>query len=375
MSQYASISQTVLNHPTEAPKTWTLDALRQHCQTAVILELYTIPLYLFALYSIDTSGTSPDGDQERAAAKAIGGIVAQEMLHLALAGNLCVALRGRPQLYGQAFAPKYPSELLYEGVLMTLAPARPSQIENFVEVEQPVDEKVAEDDTLASTRTLGQYESIGQFYDSLKKGKLYYSTQWNETDFFSGQLATISDLKTAEEKLTLIIEQGEGGPPPEGSTSTSGTPSHYEIFKDLSTKHLKVHKLIPNPNTRQFEGKETLHSAMLLFDAAYSYLLWSIELVWTYGGPDEDKKKKLKGNIGPLMWGIMKPVALFLVGQDLKTVKKKRAAPPFNLYTFSQGTSPLDEFKAIATQAEKDYPNDLKGIQGKVGGLFDLGNV
>ncbi|KDN37131.1 hypothetical protein RSAG8_10340, partial [Rhizoctonia solani AG-8 WAC10335] len=279
MSQHIDVAtHPVYRAPKEAPETWTLDALRQHCQTAVILELYTIPLYLFSMYSIDTDA---GGSEEQNAINKFRGIVKQEMLHLVLAGNLLTALRGRPQLYGQAFAPKYPSEILYEGVLMTLGPAHPSQIQNFVEIEQPVDDRVANDDTLAQTRTLSQYESIGQFYDSLKKGlktlhdrlgdeifdKESVNRQWGAEDgWFTGELAAIADLETAEAKLTLIIEQGEGGPPLTGCTD----PSHYEIFKALSEKHLKVHKLLPNPNTCQFEGKEKLYSAMLAFDAAYS---------------------------------------------------------------------------------------------------------
>ncbi|CAE6460604.1 unnamed protein product [Rhizoctonia solani] len=383
MSKYTFTGQAVFSNPTEPPDVWTLDALRQHCQTAMILETCTIPLYLYAMYSIDTSA----GSDEQAAAKAIRGIVKQEMLHMALAGNLLAALRGRPQLYGEVYAPKYPSELLYEGVLMTLAPAHPSQIQNFVEIEQPVDDKVGEDSEIAAVKLLAQYESIGQFYESLKNlhdrpeigddifDKESEKRQWTGDDFFDGQLAAITDLKTAEAKLDLIIQQGEGGPPPQGSPSVLTTPSHYEIFKDLSTKHLKVHKLIANPTTRQFEGKEKLYSAMLAFDAAYSYLLWTIELVWTYGGPDEDKKQSLKNNVSPLMSDMMSPIARFLVRQDLKTVKNKRAGPPFNLYIFSTRTSPKAELKKIAEQAAEDYPNDLQGIPGVVEDLFDIGNI
>ncbi|CAE6467231.1 unnamed protein product [Rhizoctonia solani] len=391
MSQHVGVStQPVFRAPIEAPKEWTLAALRQHLQTAVILELYTIPLYLFSMYSINTDDAQPESP-EQGAVSDIRGIIRQEMLHLVLAGNLLTALRGRPQLYGEAYAPRYPSEILYEGVLMTLAPAHPYQFQNFVEIEQPVDDKVEQDETLAKTRTLAQYESIGQFYQSLKDGlkalhtrlgddifdKDSSSRQWGKNDgWFSGELDEIIDLETALSKLTLIIEQGEGGPPLTGSAQSIGQ-SHYEIFKKLSELNLKVHKLAPNPNTSQFEGREKSYPVMLAFDAVYSYLLWTIETVWTYGGADESKKQKLRKNIGPLMFSAMKPIAQFLVHQDLQTIKKKRAGPPFNLYIFSTGTSPLNELKDIVKNAVAAYPDstELKGLPAVVDGLFDLGDI
>ncbi|CAE6382752.1 unnamed protein product [Rhizoctonia solani] len=390
MSQHVGVStQPVYKAPTGAPKEWTLTALRQHLQTAVILELYTIPLYLFAMYSINTDNAGSESPEQVAVA-GVRGIVAQEMLHLILAGNLLTAVRGRPQLYGEAFAPKYPSEILYEGVLLTLAPAHPYQFQNFVEVEQPVDEKVEQEETLLKTKMLAQYESIGQFYGSLKEGlrdlhnrlgddifdKDSAKRQWGDDDpWFQGELAAITDLQTAEDKLSLIIEQGEGGPPTTGSSSSEQ--SHYEIFKKLSELNLNVHKLAPNPDTKQFEGREKSYPVMLAFDASYSYLLWTIETVWTYGGPDESKKQKLRGNIGPLMFSVMKPIAQFLVHQDLKTIKKKRAGPPFNIYLFSTETSPLNELKAIVANAISAYPDasELKGVPGAVGKLFDLGDI
>lgn len=52
------LKKPVFNAP-KVPPNWetlpndeALEALRAHLQTAVILELYTIPLYLYAAYSI-----------------------------------------------------------------------------------------------------------------------------------------------------------------------------------------------------------------------------------------------------------------------------------------------------------------------------------
>jgi len=59
-------------------------------KTGMIIELSTIPLYLYAMYSIK------DKDSEAGiyARNKIRGVFRQEMLHLAAAGNLLSALEG-----------------------------------------------------------------------------------------------------------------------------------------------------------------------------------------------------------------------------------------------------------------------------------------
>ncbi|HEX8867887.1 MAG TPA: ferritin-like domain-containing protein, partial [Lentzea sp.] len=61
-----------------AQKIETLEDLRRHLQWAIELEHATIPPYLCALYSLD-----PGRNAE--AAQVVGGVFAEEMLHLALA--------------------------------------------------------------------------------------------------------------------------------------------------------------------------------------------------------------------------------------------------------------------------------------------------
>lgn len=63
--------------------TWTLKDLQTHLQYAVDLELWTIPFYMSAMYSIE--------DQSHPAYQAIQTVVYQEMLHLQLAANIANA--------------------------------------------------------------------------------------------------------------------------------------------------------------------------------------------------------------------------------------------------------------------------------------------
>ncbi|KAG8725650.1 hypothetical protein FRC11_001772 [Ceratobasidium sp. 423] len=307
-------TQPIYRAPTAPPREWTLTSLRQHLQTAVILELYTIPLYLFASYSVKTAS----GEKEKDAKEKLKGMSRSRFKH----------------------------------------------------------------EDQASTRTLGQYESIGQFYESLKQGLVELHKRLGDDIFdkdskkrqWRGRpgtpLTPIDDLKTALDKLELIIEQGEGGP------TEPETESHFGIFTSLSKLDLNVYPLASNPKTRQFKGREKCYPVMLAFDACYSYLLWTLEAGWTYGGPDEDKRKKVTGNLHPLMVDVLAPLAEFLVQQPLQTFNKN-AAPPFNLHIFDQDVSPLQELKGILADAVNAYPQsqEIKGAGAAVAKLYDLGDV
>lgn len=62
---------------------WTLAQLQNHLQWAADVELYTIPFYMTALYSIE--------DQACEAARLLNSVVNQEMFHLQCAANLANA--------------------------------------------------------------------------------------------------------------------------------------------------------------------------------------------------------------------------------------------------------------------------------------------
>ena len=76
---------------------WTLPELQTHLQFAVDLELWTIPFYMAALYSVK--------DPASEAAQLVRSVVNQEMLHMQLAANAANAfgceVRVDPPLYGQ----------------------------------------------------------------------------------------------------------------------------------------------------------------------------------------------------------------------------------------------------------------------------------
>ncbi len=73
-----------------------LQAAQVHAQVAVAVELYTIPFYLSALASIIPPGSQGATDKSNAAYAAVLSVCTEEMLHLQLAANMCIALGTTP---------------------------------------------------------------------------------------------------------------------------------------------------------------------------------------------------------------------------------------------------------------------------------------
>src|SRR5690348_17994184 len=87
-------------HNTSDPKQGIVDAL----QAAIRLEHSTIPLYLYAKYSLDRT-------KNAVIAQLIHSVVMEEMLHMTLACNLLNALGGQPLIDSPTMTPTYPGPL------------------------------------------------------------------------------------------------------------------------------------------------------------------------------------------------------------------------------------------------------------------------
>src|SRR5882724_12574857 len=189
-------------------KGWTPQRVRHHLQNAVYLELWTVPLYLTAAYSIqvpidstthrpeivnlDNLPKNPDGsfdfdafsqDQcNQYAFDSVLSVAIQEMLHLELAANIANAVRPAQTITpdntwvrftdGAAgnWAPHYdvpPSCLdapLPDGVVLELGPLNENQIRLFQWIEE---ERPPVGDPQAYSP---QYNSISNLYTALGFG-------------------------------------------------------------------------------------------------------------------------------------------------------------------------------------------------------------
>ncbi|KAG8986921.1 hypothetical protein FRB90_003693 [Tulasnella sp. 427] len=367
----------------EGPPNWAdlpwneaVEAMQSHLQTAVILELYTIPMYLYAAYSVN-------GDASSSAMQKIISVVMQEMLHLGLAGNTLCAIGGTPRVYGDQYTPKYPRELFFEKLEMNLLPATKDTIKMFMEVEEPY--PAPSPMKVSDPGLLPTYNSIGQFYQSVidglitldsrasTEGQVLWQTATSPRQFQDADgswlgpdsMTAITNIDSAKTALNLIIVQGEGNP---GGPSPDGVPSHYEVFKELyeATNPVNCWPVVQDIDPDQLKS-ETFYP--------YSYLLLSIETLWQYDGPQ--RGDVVSANLLIMMTSIIKPVAQFLVQQQIKTVPNTNgnAAFPYRRYDFKSTASALGDLRSCMNDGLAPYPNLAGQVGSALDGLIDLKTI
>ncbi|WP_231115010.1 ferritin-like domain-containing protein [Lentzea aerocolonigenes] len=293
----------------------TLEDLRRHLQWAIELEHATIPPYLCALYSLD-----PGRNAE--AAQVVGGVFAEEMLHLALAANLLNAVGGEPKLDTPELLPPYPHPLPHgdKSVHVHLAPFGPDALELFLRIEQPASaDAPAEADG---------YETIGQFYAAIAAGIRALCEKLGEEQVFcgdperqigefhlrtaGGSVLPVHDLKSALAALGEIVEQGEGAARTDvwdGDRDVFHPDreevAHYYRFQEL--KHGRRYRsgdtpqsgptgepivvdydgvlpMRPNPRMADYPEGGEIRVAQEQFNNAYCLLLYQLEEVFN-GNP------------------------------------------------------------------------------------------
>src|SRR5437867_3379930 len=117
----------------------TRQALRNHLADACRLEMSTIPVYLYTLYSLKQTippqrPTGAATQTQLGAYETLRTVAIEEMLHLVLARNLLTAVGGDIAFHHEEFIPRYPSPMLHRVPRLELRLARcsPEQIEAFM---------------------------------------------------------------------------------------------------------------------------------------------------------------------------------------------------------------------------------------------------
>ncbi|KAG2110790.1 ferritin-like-domain-containing protein [Suillus clintonianus] len=322
-------------------------------RSAIKVELSTIPLYLYSIYSI----IKDDGKGGTQARAKISVVVHQEMLHLALAGNLLTSIDSGPHLYSAASLPTYggPDDvILYSKIPLRLERCEKSNLECFLRIEAPylAPSKLTAEEESANTGVhdrvhpvlgaLDKFNSIGEFYseleDMIKKSAEYITfknkdLQFSPTDFFSDKMTQVTDQKSAHHALKIIIDQGEG--------SVGVEEAHYQMFLELYMKRTEwTCQPVPNsPKTETYKENKLVYELALAFNASYCYLLVTIQKTWQVS--DLLFRRGLIGNIHSIMIDVMTPLAEFMVNEPFQDGK---AAPPFEFYDVqAEDPSKVDE--------------------------------
>lgn len=331
--------------------------LRSHIELAIQVELSTIPPYLYAMYSIENATSE--------AALLLRSIVAEEMLHVALATNLLLAVGGQPDFTSTRYMPTYPSELPHHRppLVLGLEPCSVEVIQKvFMRIEQP--------ETHGAPAQADRFETLGQFYHALEIGLRDLSTtidlfaharleaQVSDPSFYrpvqfdaddSGGLMMIDGLDSAIDAIEVIIHQGEGL-----SDERWADPDHQELTHYYKLERMvegistigRVHPLPRNPRTSAYP--ETLQSVSNLFNGAYRYLFHVMDELFS-ATPEQI------GHVGRLyriMTGVMSPLARYLVTQQ---VNGEHAAPTFEIYDLDPA-NPESHMMRLADEAVKFYP-------------------
>lgn len=178
--------------------TWNRDQvlarLKVDLQTAIEIELATIPIYLYTYYSLVRNNESGEtiSDAQLYANKA-GGIImsvaVEEMLHMSLSSNVLWSMGVMPQLYGKAPA-AYPTGLPYHNptgpagpdgktaVQIPLGKLSFEQLWHFLQIEYPEQWNAPPQDS--------DWDTIGQFYSYIR---CLLNTQFlADSDFQQGSI-------------------------------------------------------------------------------------------------------------------------------------------------------------------------------------------
>lgn len=283
----------------------TIESLRDHLQTALVLEHSTIPPYLCALYSIK------DG-RNTAASEIIRSVVMEEMLHMTLVSNLLNSIGGKPRTSHPQFIPVYPGYLPHssKSFLVPLMKFCKESVEVFLKIEKPEKPGAKPEDDY--------YHSIGQFYQAIEEAfeRLDHD---NDVDLFcgdrnrqvlpdtwyygAGRVVEVFNLETAKLAITEISEQGEGLPDSieDGDKRLFGQQmevAHYyrfnEIYQgrqyteidtpnsgptgsELPIDWQAVLDMRPNPKISQYDEHPEIKRIMHRFNCSYMDLLDLIE--------------------------------------------------------------------------------------------------
>ncbi|MFI9361520.1 ferritin-like protein [Kitasatospora sp. NPDC053057] len=283
----------------------TREELIKHLKQAARLETITIPMYLYPSFSIASRGYS-QWDPGMGAFRLIRSIVVEEMLHLCLVRNLLVALGegDRIKFYDEKFMPSFPMYMPHRWPPLELhmGPCSRELVRDvFMEFEKPAPkgrpQPVPE----------GWYPSIGKFYEAVGKGlKLldsqiadlwksnkphlqYVAAYWNKDG--GGEPVQIKDLKTAQDALKIIVDQGEGtkdnklSVPIDPLKPVPGLDEmpHYIKFKRIADGVEPIGPVWPlptDPEAGLYADDHAVTSLNTLFNAVYCYVLHMIDVIY-----------------------------------------------------------------------------------------------
>jgi Ferritin-like len=270
-----------------------LDWLKESLQSAVELELATLPVYLSGMWSIK-AGSGEVFDLVKS-------VVMEEMLHLGLTSNMLKAIGGAPKMR----VPSYPSPLpggVRPELTVFLAGLSLDSVAMYMEIEKPEHPLALRAET---------FPTIGDFYDAILAAFQALSPQLSTTGqqtsnisvptpsggSISEPLKKLATLADVEQAIATIKEQGEGTTKSPDAPEFGGELAHYYRFGEIHAGK----KLIQVGDEFKFEGDPVPFPDCFpvakvppegypdlpesqAFDRAFSTLISQLEQAWAGSG-------------------------------------------------------------------------------------------
>jgi hypothetical protein len=221
------------------------EAVTKALKNALALEHATIPLYLYAYYSLDYSKNTTIAD-------ILHSVVYEEMLHMTLVCNLLNALKCDPQLDPPDIVPTYPGPLpggVEAQLKVHLARYSAAQLCTFLTIESP-EEPLEFPLRVVEPRPA----TIGDYYAAIKRqiitcGEgIFDGDQARQfgPDLMPGAVV-VTDVTSATHAIDVIVTQGEGTSESPAEAVESQEFAHYYRFAEIAHNR----KLIKNPAAGQ----------------------------------------------------------------------------------------------------------------------------
>lgn len=201
---------------------WQASDLIAGVQTAIELELSTLPPYLCGVWSIDDGGTSD-------ARSLMGSVIQEEMLHMGLMCNLLAGLGGSFDITAPAYPGKLPGGVRPDLDVYLSGLTKDYVGDVFMGIELPEGK--------------GDDPTIGTFYDSIAAAIENLQPGFDETNQLDGitigpqegfnvvfKIGSVADALRAIEE---IKEQGEGTSTSPDAVDEGGELAHYYRFGEL----------------------------------------------------------------------------------------------------------------------------------------------
>jgi hypothetical protein len=290
--------------------------LKQSLESAIKLELATLPPYLCAMWSIK--------GQSGAAYELIFNIAIEEMAHMGLVCNMLTTIGGAPQI--NKSIPTYPGPLpggVRPELEVTLAGLSKDYVLNVcMQIEYPENGPV--------TFALGTiYTTIGAFYSAIltEFRKLSPADFTGQKQIRSGiGVFPILKLADAEKAISQIKEQGEGTSQSPLAVDFGGELAHYYKFggiwhentyvqqSDKSWKYTgppaipfpDVYPMSPIPKGGYVRPAQPVQQALDAFNAKFTQLLKNLQDAWDNGSQSSlGKAVNYMGELEALATAIM----------------------------------------------------------------------